>query len=142
MPEDRQIGRMPNSDNSLAPQGTNWLLVIGIDKYTHHKHLNKAVADAKGFADVMTKRYGFKHLHEPLYNGEATRHNILEAMSLCESLGAHDRLVVFYAGHGWYKPKTEVGYIVPAKADSNPHTDFIATSSITDIFKDVDAKHC
>jgi Caspase domain/Sel1 repeat len=140
MPE-RQAGNIPNLNESPEQRGNKWLLVIGIDQYEHHEHLKKAVADAEGFAKVMTIRYGFKHLIEPLYNEAATRRNILEALSLCEKLGEHDRLIVFYAGHGWYKPNTQVGYIVPTKANTNPHADFIATSSITDIFKGVEAKH-
>jgi formylglycine-generating enzyme required for sulfatase activity len=140
MPEERLIMHAPNAD-APPQQGTNYLLVMGIDKYTHHGNLNNAVADAKGFAEVMTSRYGFKHLVEPLYDADATQHNMRTAIDKCESLGEHDRLIVFYAGHGWYKAKTKLGYIVPTEARENPNSDFLPINFITDIFKAVDAKH-
>jgi Caspase domain/Sel1 repeat len=121
--------------------GKNKLLVIGIDHYLHHQTLSNAVADAKGFYDVMTTRYGFEELSEPLYNESATKTNIINAIGKAESLGESDRLIVFYAGHGWYKPKSKVGYIVPTEANDNPNLDFLNVNSILDIFKAVDAKH-
>jgi formylglycine-generating enzyme required for sulfatase activity len=80
-------------------------------------------------------------LVEPLYDADATQHNIRTAIDKCESLGEHDRLIVFYAGHGWYKPKAKLGYIVPTEAGNNPNSDFLPISFITDIFRAVDAKH-
>ena len=133
MPE-RQAGNIPRASESSAQQGKNWLLVIGIDQYEHHKHLEKAVADAKGFHEVMTKRYGFEELTEPLYNDKATQRNIRKALSQCKTLGEHDRLIVFYAGHGWYEAKTKLGHIVPRDAEHDPDSDFIPTNFITNIF--------
>ena len=141
MPEERGIGHPPHSDNTPLSKGKNWLLVIGIDEYTHHRKLGNAVADAKGFAEVMTTRFGFEFLHKPLYNAEATRTEIVEALSKCEDLAEHDRLIVFYAGHGWYKMKTKHGYLVPSEAEGIPNRDFISVNAILDIFKGVDAKH-
>jgi hypothetical protein len=141
MPEDRLAARVPPPQKPTKELGNNYLLVMGIDDYTHHKKLGNAVADAKGFAEIMTTRYGFKHLVEPLYDADATQHNIRRAIDKCESLGENDRLIVFYAGHGWYKPKAKLGYIVPTEAGNNPNSDFLPISFITDIFRAVDAKH-
>lgn len=66
MDNTKGIGRPSQSTSSVA-KGKNYLLAIGIDDYTHHRRLDKAVADANGFADVMTTRYGFGHLQPPLY---------------------------------------------------------------------------
>jgi Caspase domain len=141
MPEDRQIGYMTNSTKKPKQQGTNWLLVIGIDQYEHHNNLHKAVADAEGFAKVMTTRYGFEHLQPPLYNKDATQRNIRRALGQCKTLGEQDSLIVFYAGHGWYDAKTQLGHIVPTEAEGDPASDFIPTNFITNIFQGVDAKH-
>ena len=102
MDNSRAAGKMPHSNDPSVKRGKNYILAIGIDDYPDHRKLNNAVADATDFAKVMTTRYGFEHLHEPLYNGKATQHNIRKALGKCESLGEHDRLIVFYSGHGWY----------------------------------------
>jgi formylglycine-generating enzyme len=139
--DERQIMHAPNGDNDPQGGGKNYLLVIGIDHYPHHTRLSNAVADAKGFADVMTSRYGFTHLVEPLYDAAATQTKIRQAIGKCESLGENDRLIVFYAGHGWYKTKAKLGYIVPTEAKDDPNSDFVPVNFITDIFRSVDAKH-
>jgi hypothetical protein len=141
MPEDRAVGRPPNSENNKKPSGNNWLLVIGIDQYKNHNNLENAVADAKGFGDVMTTRYGFKHLIEPLYNTDATQANMRKAISKCKTLDEDDRLIIFYAGHGWFEKKTKLSYIVPTEAESDPDCDCIPTNAFTNVFKAVDAKH-
>ena len=55
---ERLIMKPPQSNDPSEQLGSNFLLVIGIDHYPHHAKLNNAVADAKGFAEVMTARYG------------------------------------------------------------------------------------
>jgi formylglycine-generating enzyme required for sulfatase activity len=134
------IGRYTDSPPSVL-KGKNYLLTIGIDTYDHHRPLDNAVNDATAFAEVMTNRYRFEHLHEPIYNKQATRKKILDVLSLSESLNEDDRLIVFYSGHGWYKKVSRLGYIVPMDADHNPHSDFIEVGQVINIFKGVNAKH-
>lgn len=137
----RAAGKIPHHDDPSVKKGKNYILAIGIDDYTHHRPLKNAVADATDFAQVMTTRYGFEHLHEPLYNDKATQRNIQKALGKCESLGAHDRLIVFYSGHGWYKKAAKLGYLVPIDAEDDPNTDFIPVDFITSIFRAVEAHH-
>ena len=138
--QNRAAGHKPKN-KSDAPTGKNYILAIGIDHYDHHRSLKNAVADAKGFVELMTKRYGFEHLSTPLYDKEATQRNIRKALSKCELLTEHDRLIVFYSGHGWYKKASKLGYFVPTEAEDDPNSDFIPVNFVTDIFKSVDAHH-
>ena len=140
MDNTKAIQREEHSTPSVS-KGKNYILAIGIDDYSHHRSLDNAVADAKAFATVMTNRYGFEHLHEPLYNKEATQHKIRKAIGKCETLGEHDRLVVFYSGHGWYKTAAKLGYLVPTEAEDDPNSDFIPVDFITNIFRAVKAQH-
>ena len=138
--QNRAAGHKPKN-KSDAPTGKNYILAIGIDHYDHHRSLKNAVADAKSFVELMTKRYGFEHLDRPLYDKEATQRNIRKALSKCESLSEHDRLIVFYSGHGWYKKASKLGYLVPTEAEDDPNSDFIPVNFVTDIFRAVDAHH-
>ncbi len=137
----KAIGKLPQNSTPSVKMGKNYILAIGIDNYVHHRRLNNAVADATGFAQVMTTRYGFEHLNTPLYNEQATQRNIRKALGKCEQLTEHDRLIVFYSGHGWYKVAAKLGYLVPIDAEDDPNTDFIDVNFITNIFKSVQAHH-
>lgn len=140
MDNNREIRKSEQSTPSVS-KGKNYVLAIGIDDYNHHRSLSNAVADAIAFVEVMTTRYGFEHLTPPLYNKEATQRNIRKAFGKCESLGEHDRLIVFYSGHGWYKTRAKLGYLVPTEAEDDPNSDFIPINFITDIFRAVKAHH-
>lgn len=131
----------PEIEDTTNLKGKNYLLAIGIDSYANHTTLANAVADAKAFAKVMTTRYGFEYLVEPIYDTQATQRNIRKALGKCETLQDNDRLIVFYSGHGWYKTTSKLGYLVPSDAEDDPNSDFIPVNFITDIFKAVKAKH-
>jgi len=140
MDNTKGIGRPPHSTPSVS-KGKNYILAIGIDHYDNHRSLKNAVADAKAFVDLMTNRYGFVHLNEPLYDKTATQRNIRKALGKCESLGEHDRLIVFYSGHGWFKKASKIGYLVPTEAEDDPNSDFIPVNFVTNIFQSVAAHH-
>ena len=129
------------SGSATVKKGKNYILAIGIDQYAHHRALQNAVADAKGFADLMTNRYGFEHLNEPLYDNAATRRNIIKNLNKCKQLTEDDRLIVFYSGHGWYETAIKLGFLVPTDAEDDPHNDFVAVTTVVDILKTVKAHH-
>ena len=140
MDNTKGIGKSPQDTPSVT-KGKNYILAIGIDHYDNHRSLKNAVADAKAFVDLMTNRYGFEPLNEPLYDKAATQRNIRKALGKCESLGEHDRLIVFYSGHGWYKTASKLGYLVPTEAEDDPNSDFIPVNFVTNIFQSVTAHH-
>ena len=140
MDNTKGIGKPPHDTLPLS-QGKNYILAIGIDHYDNHRSLKNAVADAKAFVDLMTNRYGFELLNEPLYDKAATQRNIRKALGKCESLGEHDRLIVFYSGHGWFKKASKLGYLVPTEAEDDPNSDFIPVNFVTNIFQSVAAHH-
>jgi peptidoglycan/xylan/chitin deacetylase (PgdA/CDA1 family)/uncharacterized caspase-like protein len=99
-------------------------LVIGIDRYAQWPALNHAVADARAMQQTLVERFGFKPEHvTTLFDGEATRANILRALNerLTDPANVRrdDRVLVFFAGHGSTRKLAsgrDVGYLVPADA--------------------------
>ena len=99
-------------------------LVIGIDRYAQWPSLHHAVADARAMQQTLVDRFGFKPEHvTTLFDGEATRANILRALNQRLSDPANvrrdDRVLIFFAGHGSTRKLAsgrDVGYLVPADA--------------------------
>jgi very-short-patch-repair endonuclease len=98
--------------------------VIGIDRYRAWSRLRNAVADARGvlaaFADL-----GFEPVIEPLLDEAATGAAIgrLATDDLRTRLQPDDRLVVFFAGHGYTAVNefadggcVKTGYLIPVDA--------------------------
>ncbi len=127
MLEDRAIVRLPNTAIHPHNRGTNWLLVIGIDKYTDPAvpKLSNAVLDTERLTQILTQNYGFQLFNAPLHDEKATRTAILEAIEELEKvLKKDDNLVVFFSGHGYRKSKS--GFIVPSDGRNDRTTDYIS----------------
>lgn len=121
----------------------NYLLIIAIDHYCSATHppLNNAKLDAQNVIEVLTSKYNFELIVDPLFDQNATRKNILESLnSLSSSVTSEDNLIVYFAGHGIMHPKTNKGFWVPADA-SESISDYIPNSSVIDAIEGIDAKH-
>ena len=90
--------------------GDRFAVVIGIAEYEHANrgglsNLIYADDDAHAFADILL-RLGWRRSHvNLLVNEQATRRNILIALeSWLTKAGPNDRIVLFWAGHGFPDP--------------------------------------
>jgi hypothetical protein len=107
--ESETTARVQLYDESFA-------VVVGIDLYPSPEwpQLSYAVKDAKAMAQYLT-RNGFEVI--TLYDQDATKSAIVGAMqnNLARRVGARDRVLVFFAGHGYTETLggQEWGYIVP-----------------------------
>ncbi len=125
----------------------SWALIIGIDNYIKANKLRYAVSDAEAVSNLIVKKYGFGSKYViKLYNGEATKENILRAFErLMKETSEDDRVFVFFAGHGITMPLPEGkerGYILPVDADpSQPVLTAISTDQLNEISEAIPAKH-
>jgi len=125
-------------------------LVIGIDKYAQWPGLHHAVLDAKAMEQLLVTRFGFKPENvTALYDGEATRANILrtlnEKLTDGKRVKRDDRVLVFFAGHGSTRKLAsgrDVGYIVPVDAAlDNLPADAISMPQLQEVAEALSAKH-
>lgn len=118
--------------------GNYHALIIGNDEYRTLPGLKTAVNDATAVAQVLGSQYGFKT--QLLTN--ATRYDILQALNnLRETLGEHDNLLIYYAGHGELDDVNDRGYWLPVDAEANLNANWISNVSITDTLNAMNAKH-
>ena len=125
-------------------------LVIGIDQYAKWPALGHAVRDAKSIQEILTTRFGFKPENiTALYDGDATRANILRALNdqlaNPQIVKRDDSVLVFFAGHGSTRKLPsgrDVGYIIPVDASTNDlATDAISMPQLQEVSEAVLAKH-
>lgn len=122
----------------------NYILSIAIDKYSDSilHDLDNAVFDSERFQDVLTRKYGFGTIHDPLYNQNATRRNIIDSLNnLASSILTNDNLIIYYAGHGRVNPKNNKGFWIPYDGENYSTSNYISNSDILDILSTIDAKH-
>jgi hypothetical protein len=86
--------------------GEAYGVVIGVENYSIQgmSSVLYAHADAKAFAETLTKHLGVPEVNIALWlDGDATRTNLeIELPRIVERLEAEDRFYFYYAGHGVY----------------------------------------
>ncbi|WP_431215523.1 caspase family protein [Puia sp. P3] len=89
------------------------VFVIAIDGYSsvHCQPLDNPVADGRRLTKVLQERYGFAIARDPLFNEDATRENIEEALfAIAAESYEEDVLVIFFAGHGGQEDVRKTGF--------------------------------
>ncbi|MBP8980134.1 MAG: caspase family protein [Syntrophobacterales bacterium] len=111
--------------------GRSFALVIGINNYEDAiGRLKTAAGDAKSICDVLAEHYNFQCTL--LLDGSATREGILKALDdLKKKLNPEDRLLIYYAGHGYYEKDTDTSFWLPVDAEKNNTIRWIDAKSIT-----------
>lgn len=121
-------------------------LAMGIDKYKKVSPLLHATNDARGIADILTTRFGFKQENVRLLLDEgATRDAILQVyLSFAgHTITTNDRIIVFFAGHGQTVPsrRGEVGFLVPYDGAPTDLSSLIQWDQLTRNADLISAKH-
>lgn len=120
--------------------GTYHALVIGINSYRHLDSLQTAVNDAEEVGRTLRDSYGFETTL--LINQDATRRTIVSELNrLRRKLASEDKLLIYYAGHGYFDEHTKKAYWLPADAEKSDDTNWIMAERITSNLKRIPAKH-
>ena len=134
-----------NGGESLQRQGTAYVLAVGVNSYSNSQYdLKYAVPDAVDFsAEIKRQQETLKNYARvevvPLYDKDATKANILQALSrLAEKAQPEDAVVVYFSGHGtaqqqrFYLIPHDLGYQGPRTKLSAPNLKTILLHSISD----------
>jgi len=121
-------------------------MVIGINDYKNAGPLSYARKDAEDFAGRLTDDLGFpKDQVSLLLDADATRERILASyLSFIDVANSpDDRLVFFFAGHGFTRAgyRGQVGYLVPADGNPSSPATLIRWDDITRNADLIPAKH-
>jgi hypothetical protein len=127
----------------LSIAGEYYALLIGVDEYEDPSlmDLDNPARDAENLYNVLVSDYYFNRENVTLIKN-AKRHEITDALDyLAERLTKDDNLMIFYAGHGWWDKKANVGYWLPSDARLSRKADWFRNSTLCDYLKEIDSKH-
>ncbi len=137
-----------NEDFDLAGfdptvSGKNYLLVIGVDKYTKWNKLHNAVKDAKDVKTMLQKKYGFQASETvELYDNAVTKKNLYRTFEdLMDKISGKDNLVIYYSGHGEYNARFKQGFWVPYDADTDNRATYFSNTELLDFLGEMHAQH-
>lgn len=130
-------------EEKLSSEGRNYLMVIGVNSYTNLPVLYNAKKDATDFKQLMIEKFGYqKENIVEIYDAGATRKSIYNQLKkFVDSLEKNDRLLIYYAGHGLYDKKLDMGFWLPVNAAENEYDDYLGNPDITRYIQKMSAKN-
>lgn len=137
------IPPVPTLAEKISGSSKYYGLIIGIDNYRDPDlpDLQNPVKDARRLHDLLISRYSF-HENEMVLLRDAKRNDIVGALDhLANIVTPNDNVLIFYAGHGTWDEKANVGYWLPADAYLNTTTNWFRNSTLVDYLKTIDSRH-
>ena len=120
-------------------------LIIGVSEYKYAsaglRNLDEPVNDAQKLYDVLTSHYTFEP-NDIIFLKNPTRAQIVDSLELlAHKVKPDENLLVFYAGHGIFDKKLDIGYWIPSDGVESRKSTFLANSELRNYLKGISSKH-
>jgi hypothetical protein len=147
--ETRTAGNSQEAAKVAKEMGTSsvpryYALIIGVSEYKYSNQnlvdLDKPVKDAETLAQTLG---GYNFDRERItFLRNPTRADIIESLEvLAGKVKENDNLLIFYAGHGYWDEKLNVGYWLPADAQFDKKSTWLSNSNLKDYVAGIKSKH-
>ena len=130
-------------EGKIASVSNYYGLIIGIDSYDDEtiQDLDHPIRDAEKMYNSLTENYLFNHFNTRLLKNPTREEIINEFDYLAEIVTPVDNVLIFYAGHGDYDEKTEIGYWLPSNGTNESKAKWLRNSTLIDYFELINSKH-
>lgn len=130
-------------EDRIVAESNYYALIIGINEYEDESimDLDHPIRDAENLYLTLTEHYTFNQFNTRLLKNPGRVAIIDELDRLSEVVTPNDNVLIFYAGHGSYEPKGEIGFWWPSDARRESKAGWLRNSAIVDYLKGIDSKH-
>lgn len=118
-------------------------LLIAVEEYQDPAitSLSEPIKDATKLKTVLTARYGFEE-QDIMFLKNPTFEDLNVAFEdLTKKVEPSDYLLIFYAGHGYFDEKTNIGYWLPADAAEKNRARWFRNSALVESIGAINSKH-
>jgi len=123
--------------------GKYYALIIGINEYQDEGilDLERPIADADSLYNVLVSHYSFEKENIIFLKNPVLDQIILSLDELGRKLTTNDNLLIFYAGHGHWDDKGEIGYWLPSDAEMYSTVKWFRNSTLRDFIGSIQTRH-
>lgn len=118
-------------------------LIIGIEEYEDPDivDLDNPVFDAETIYRSLIREYTFEPENVTLLKNPKRSEIIWELDALRDKVTEEDNLLIFYAGHGYWDEKANIGYWLPSDARKTTTADWFRNSALVDYLQAIHSRH-
>lgn len=128
---------------TLPGLGKFYALIIGTNNYSDPmiNQLDYCIRDAQSFYNTLINRYTFEK-ENVTFLKDARYEEIVNALDFyAKTVKPNDNFLIFYAGHGYWNSKSELGYWIPSDAQKNSTRNWFRNSALRDYLREINSKH-
>lgn len=135
----------PNAADDFRNAPKTHALIIGVSNYKNassaFRSLDQPIKDAQQLYDLLTVKYRINS-NDVIFLKDPNRVEIIDTLAfLARTIKNKESLLVFYAGHGFYDDKLQVGYWIPSDAINRRVSTYLSNSQLRDFLKGIPSQH-
>lgn len=137
------VQHTPPAPVEQLESGDFYSLIIGVNDYEDEsiESLDKPIGDATALYEVLVEKYNFDPEKSTLLTN-ATRSDIVDGLyDLSDKVTENDNVLIFYAGHGYWDPKKELGYWLPSDAQSKRRSDWYSNGQLKEMISSINSRN-
>ena len=133
--------QLANAENSKGRH--NYALLIAVEEYKDPAivSLNEPLKDAKQLKEILIGHYTFDSVDVTLLVNPTFEEINVAFDELSHLITPTDNLLIFYAGHGYFDEKTNIGYWLPSDAQEKNRAKWFRNSALVENIGAINSKH-
>jgi len=133
--------QVANAESSKTKH--NYALLIAVQEYQDPAivSLSEPLKDAKQLKEILISQYTFDSADVTLLTNPTFEEINVAFDDLGHRLSSNDNLLIFYAGHGYFDEKTNIGYWLPSDASEKNRARWFRNSALVENIRAINSKH-
>lgn len=121
----------------------NYALLIAVEDYQDPaiSTLSEPLKDAIKLKEVLINKYTFDEPNIKILRDPSFEALNVEFEELSKKIEPSDMLLIFYAGHGYFDEKTNIGYWLPVDAQQKNRAKWFRNSALVENIGAINSKH-
>nr|MDA3779150.1 caspase family protein [Bacteroidales bacterium] len=134
-----------NKKNSkkVIREGKYYALIMGINEYSDPliNNLGTPISDAEKLSKILIENYSFNNENVKILKNPSRERIISELDKINKIVSEKDNFLIYYAGHGYWENKDEIGYWLPSDSKQENTANWLRNSTLRDYLRTIDTKH-
>lgn len=133
--------QLANAENSKGRH--NYALLIAVEEYKDPAivSLSEPLKDAKQLKEILIGQYTFDSVDVTMLVNPTFEEINVAFDELSHQITPTDNLLIFYAGHGYFDDKTNIGYWLPSDAQEKNRARWFRNSALVENIGAINSKH-
>lgn len=142
-PIQQNVPQMVATENSTKVSVKFHAVLIAVEEYQDPNiaQLSEPVKDAEKLEVVLNTKYTFEKENIKFVRNPTFEELNVVFEELSQTIGPSDMLLIFYAGHGFYDEKTNIGYWLPIDAAEKNRAKWFRNSALVENIGAINSRH-